>query len=190
MEEQTRSFIAIELCSDIKEELASLIEKLKSSGADVKWVEPLNIHLTLKFLGGMSLDEIDTIKNVMDKTKNKFKAFQMSLSQVGAFPKLSYPRVIWVGVNDGKEKAKEIYDFLESELEKEFFEKEERPFSPHLTIGRVKSLKNKEALKSSIENLKFSSAKTSLVDHVTLFKSTLTPKGSIYTPIHVVKFTI
>ena len=186
--ENIRSFIAIELNKDIKEELAKLIEKLKSSGADVKWVAPENIHVTLKFLGNISQEKIERIKGVLDKNKERFKTFSLTIAGIGAFPKLSFPRVIWVGIDEGKDSAKKIYYFLEAELEKEGFPKEERPFSPHITIGRVNSIKNKEGLKSAIENLKFAAAKTLDVDHVTLFQSTLTPKGPIYTPLYQAKF--
>jgi len=179
-----RSFIAIELSNNIKQELAGLIEKLKTSGADVKWVNPENIHLTLKFLGYISPEKIEAVKKVLDSIKGKFTPFKITLSGVGAFPKLSYPRVIWVGMQDGQDDAKRIYALLEAELEKAGFKKEERAFSPHLTIGRVRSGKNRQDLKSAIENLKFSPENTQTVEHLTLFKSALTPKGPVYTSLY------
>lgn len=185
--EKIRSFIAIELDEEIKQTLASLIEKLKASGADVKWVKPENIHLTLKFLGHISKEKIDGIKRILDNAKDIFKPFRIILSDLGAFPKPSYPRVIWVGIKDGENNSKKIYDFMEKGLEKIGFQKEERPFSPHLTIGRVKSPKNRESLKSNIENLKNSLTKSLDVGHITLFQSTLTPGGPIYTPLYKAK---
>jgi len=182
--EKIRSFIAIELDEEIKHGLASLIEKLEASGADVKWVKPENIHLTLKFLGHVSKEKINGIKRILDNAKDIFKPFRINLSGLGAFPKLSYPRVMWVGLEDAENNSKEIYDFLEKELEKIGFQKEKRPFSPHLTIGRVKSPKNREPLKSNIENLKNSLTNALDVNHITLFQSTLTPGGPIYTPLY------
>lgn len=185
-----RAFIAISISSDIKQELAALIDKLKTSGADVKWVNPENIHLTLKFLGYISPEKIEEVKKVLDGIKSKFTPFKITFSGVGAFPKLSYPRVIWVGMQNGKDDAKRIYELLEAGLEKTGFKKEERAFSAHLTIGRVRSGKNRQDLKSAIENLKFSPEKTQTVEHLTLFKSALTPKGPIYTPLHKASFSI
>ena len=179
-----RAFIAISISSDIKQELAALIDKLKTSGADVKWVNPENIHLTLKFLGYISPEKIEEVKKVLDGIKSKFTPFKITFSGVGAFPKLSYPKVIWVGIQNGKDDAKRIYELLETELEKAGFEKEERAFSAHLTIGRVRSGKNKAALKPAIESLSFSSDKILEVEHITLFQSTLTPKGPVYTPLY------
>lgn len=187
--EKIRTFIAIELNKEIKQELALLTDKLRASGADVKWVNPENIHLTLKFLGSISKEKIDEIKTVLDNAKNRFKAFPAALSGIGAFPKLSYPRVIWVGMEKGKDKIKEIYDFLEIELTKVGFQKEERPFAAHLTVGRVKSTKHRQNLVSSIETLKFSPTILN-VDHITLFQSTLTPQGPIYTPLHEAPFRV
>lgn len=185
-----RSFIAIELSGEIKEELAGLIETLRSSGADVKWVKAENIHLTLKFLGHIPTEKIERIKGVLDDAASKSRAFRINLSGVGAFPKLSYPRVIWVGISTGEDNVKEIYNSLEGKLEGEGFQKEQRPFSAHLTIGRVRSPKNRQNLKSSIEGLKFSSGKSLDVDHITLFQSTLTPHGPIYTPLHEARLSV
>jgi len=95
-----RLFIAIELPETIKSELAGIQSKLKASRADVKWVEPQNIHLTLKFLGYVQQDKIAAIKNAVDKIAGQTKAFNISLSEIGAFPDLNSPRVIWVGIDD------------------------------------------------------------------------------------------
>jgi len=185
--EKLRTFIAISLNTGVKEELAVLIDKLKTSGADVKWVNPENIHLTLKFLGYILPEKIEEVKRVLGRIRGKFTPFKITFSGVGAFPKLSYPRVIWVGINGGKEDTKHVYELLEAELEKIGFKKEDRDFSPHLTIGRVRSGKNKAALKSCIENLSFSSGEILEVEHITLFQSTLTPKGPVYTPLYEVR---
>lgn len=187
--ETIRSFIAIELDKDAKKELAALTETLKKSGADVKWVNPDGIHLTMKFLGNVPEEKISGIKRILDETAASFKPFSMMLSAIGAFPKISYPRVIWVGVEEGKKEASEIYNLLESRLENVGFQKEKRPFSAHITLGRVRSQKNRESLITRIENLKFSYSKTINVGHLTLFQSTLSPHGSTYTALHESRFS-
>jgi len=182
--DKVRSFVAIELTEELKKEVAALIDTLKPSGCDVKWVHPKNIHLTLKFLGHIHRDKIEEIKHVLDATAGGLKSFGLRLSSIGAFPKISYPRVIWVGLKDGANETKRIYELLEQDLDPIGFQKEKRPFSPHLTIGRVRSQKNKDELKKVIEGTKFSSCNSMEVNHLTLFESTLTPKGPIYSPLY------
>jgi len=185
-----RSFIAIGLDSGIKAELEASICKLKGSGADVKWVRCENIHLTLKFLGNISPDTVEDVKKILDNAGMRFAPFKMTLSGVGAFPGLSHPRVIWVGIGEGADEAKKIYAFLEEGLEKLRFEREERPFSPHLTIGRVRSSGKKEALASAVEGLKLRPDISQRVESITFFQSTLTPKGPIYTPLHKARLSV
>jgi len=182
--DKIRSFIAIKLNDEVRAGLGVVIDKLKESGADVKWVKLENIHLTLKFLGSISAEEIEGVKAILDKAKDRFKKFSIDISKVGAFPKISFPKVVWAGVSENADILKQIYLFLEEELEKKGFQKEDRPFSPHLTIGRVKSPKNRPSLKSSIENLKDSSFKSLDVTEISLLQSKLTPQGPIYTPLH------
>lgn len=185
-----RSFIAIELGPEIKAELEALIRKLRDSDTDVKWVKPENMHLTLKFLGNIPPDTIEDVKKILDKAGMGSSHFKMGLSGVGAFPGLSYPRVIWVGIGEGGDEAKKIHSLLEEGLEGLKFEREQRPFFPHLTIGRVKSTKKKEALASAIEGLKFRPGISQKVEGLTLFQSTLTPKGPIYTPLHEARLSV
>lgn len=178
-----RTFIAIELPKEIREHLARLQEQLKSSGADVKWVAPLNIHLTLKFLGEVEDKKLDKISKVIEDTCCSKSTFQMRISCIGAFPKIDFPRVIWLGVDLGDSETKKIAKELEDNLSAIGIPKEDKPFSSHITIGRTKSNLNRERLvqglknienKMGLENLQFS------VTKITLFKSALTPKGPIY----------
>jgi len=182
-----RTFIAIELSDELKASLARVQSHLKCSDADVKWVEKENIHLTLKFLGEITEDKAANIKTIMDKIGSSSKPFKISLKDIGAFPNTESPRIIWVGLNKGAEESAEITKRLEEELSKIGFEFETRPFAAHLTIGRVRSLKNKEALKEKICSSSasiFSTNNSQWIISLTLFQSTLTSKGSIYTKLH------
>lgn len=183
-----RAFIAIDLSDDNKTELARLQEELKQSDADVKWVEPENIHLTLKFLGGVTDEYIGKVKEALDKAAAGIKPFEISLSGIGAFPKLDFPRVIWVGIEKGGKETEEIAKRIEDELEKLGFPKEERPFSAHLTIGRVRSAKNKEALKIKIANYELRFTNYQTVSSIILYQSRLSPRGPTYIPLHKVDF--
>ena len=187
MEQSIRTFIAIELNKGTHSELSSLQAVLKKSDADVKWIDPQIIHLTLKFLGNVDDKKIKDVQNLLNDVAKNFSPFVLSLKGIGAFPKLDYPRVIWVGVDEGKDEASQLAKELEDVLEKIGIPKEDREFHPHITLGRVKSPKNKDRLKSVIEATKFEPSSKIAVEHLTLFKSQLTPQGPIYTPLFIAK---
>ena len=182
-----RTFIAIELSDQICEALAQIQAHLKYSGADVKWIETANIHLTLKFLGDITEENCGKIKSILDEIVRSIKPFEMSIKDIGAFPNINYPRVIWIGLDKGTVESKALAEKISEEVLKIGFQKEPRPFAPHLTIGRVRSPKNKEALKEKIGSCQLPMVKPQLISSIILFQSTLTPKGPIYTKIHEAK---
>ncbi len=176
-----RAFIAIELPQEIRETLGRLQQKLKAAGADVKWVEPKNIHLTLKFLGEIDEQNLDRINSALEEICRTRKLFVITLSSLGAFPNTISPRVIWVGISQGDSEVKEIAQAVEVHLETIGFPKENREFSSHITIGRTRSSKNRQDLAKTISELSLKPLKDQfLVTKITLFKSTLTPHGPIY----------
>jgi len=178
-----RTFIAVELAQEAKDLLARLQEQLKTSGADVKWVAPLNIHLTLKFLGEIDDKKLDKVMQILEETAKERPPFYIRLSSLGAFPKIDFARVIWVGIDKGDEETKDIAKVLEEKLAKVGIPKENRPFSSHITIGRTRSSLNRERLAQNLNILADNWGKQNIefsVNKITLFKSTLTPKGPIY----------
>ena len=178
-----RAFIAIELSPDLRKRLAFLEEQLKSSGADVKWVKPDHIHLTLKFLGEIDEKQLGEITKIIQETADKNKRFLIRLASPGAFPNINSPRVIWIEIDKGDLETKEIAKILEKKTAKVGIPQESRPFSSHITLGRVRSGKNCEKLVKNLENLASNSTQDSpefLATKITLFKSTLTPGGPIY----------
>ena len=195
MSDTIRTFIAIELNESMRAELASVQSKLKGSGADIKWVEPENIHLTLKFLGATEKNRIDAIKNILDSTTGQIKPFNISLSSLGAFPDLNSPRVIWVGIEDENVGARHAVPLLihtiENELSNLGFPKDNRPFLAHVTLGRARSPKNKQELKKIIDDINKRRGgqcpPPTTVNHVTLFQSALTPTGPMYHILHEAK---
>lgn len=189
MSETIRSFIAIELNQEIQQELGNLQAQLRKSDADIKWVKPENIHLTLRFLGNIDSSQIVDIKKVLNNLSTQTQSFQMNLSKIGAFPNLNYPKVIWVGVEEGKNQLIEINENLESRLEKNGFSRENRSFHPHITLGRVKSQKNRDRLKFQIQSINFLSKNKMIAQKITFFKSILAPEGSIYASLHEATFT-
>jgi len=183
-----RTFIAIELPDQIKSSLTKLVEQLKTTGADVKWVQPQNIHLTLKFLGERDDKKVKQITEILDEVAKNHKAFEIQINSLGAFPNLNSPRVIWVGLDKGDTETKEIAKDLEDLICKVGIPKEDRAFSSHITIGRTRSPMGKEKLTQAITILGEKVGKENLIftaGTITLFKSTLTPKGPIYEALKV-----
>lgn len=178
-----RAFIAIELPEEIRSALASLQNELKKSGADVKWVETGNIHLTMKFLGDKDDKKIKQIALALQETAQNNHPFPASIGTLGAFPSTKSPRVIWVGVNLGQDQICRVAVDLETKIALIGIPKEDRAFSAHITIGRTRSALNLEKLTQVLEEKKdFFGGKVLefKISKLTLFKSTLTSKGSIY----------
>jgi len=178
-----RTFIAIELPEEIKDSLKTLQDKLKESKADVKWVQPQNIHITLKFLGEIEERKLEKIIQIMEESVKDKGEFQVGLSSLGAFPKITSARIIWIGITRGDAGIKEIAKTLEKKLEKTGIPAEGRAFSSHITIGRVRSGLNRDTLAKNLNQFQDAFQEKELkllVSKITLFKSTLTPKGPVY----------
>lgn len=178
-----RTFIAVELDKPVKESLSRIESELKETGADVKWVSPENIHLTLKFLGEVKEEKIPEIIQALKGIARSVNSFRAEINTIGAFPNAKSPRVIWAGIEQGKENLSQLAGIAEDTLERLGFPKEERKFSAHITIGRVRSPKNRAALSQTMQQLKFD-ALSQAVKSIALLKSTLTPKGPIYEKLY------
>jgi 2'-5' RNA ligase len=178
-----RTFIAIKIPKEIKDKLTKLENDLRNGvlrEAFIKWVKPGNIHLTLKFIGEVDERKLEDIKIGLKKVVREFSPFQVSFSEVGGFPNLRRPRVIWVGVKEGKQTVVSLATKIEDELARYGIEKEKREKSPHITIGRVK---RPVVLDSNVvEGLSFEGEPFKVAE-IFLIKSQLTPEGPIYTDI-------
>jgi 2'-5' RNA ligase len=177
-----RTFIAVELIADLKKKIEELQNPLRRINADVSWVKPGNVHATLKFLGEVPEDKIEKVFEGTKTALQGIKVFKLSLKDLGCFPNLKRPRVIWTGVDKGKQELSLMQKKIEDEMGKIGFQKEEREFSPHLTIGRVKSPKNIERLSELVKNTNFQTEEIEIKE-VVVMKSELHPAGAIYTPL-------
>jgi len=181
-----RGFIAIQLPKEIKDILAGIQDDLKQAQADVKWVKPQNIHLTLNFLGEIDEDLTKKIQKIIDQIAGKNPCFSLCLNQLGAFPKLLTPRVIWINLTNEKP-VLVIARELKMRLREIGLAQESRKFSTHITLGRVRSGLNQEALIKKLELLNSNKAAGQTefnVRSLTLFKSTITNSGPIYETIY------
>ena len=177
-----RCFIAVPLEETLKKDIAASIEDLKRVNADIKWVSPVNLHITLKFLGDTPEDLIQKIKVRLAEIPSSLKSFSLGLSGVGLFPNARRPRVIWIDIHDfeGLEKLQEK---VEEKMLTLNFNKEDRAFSPHLTIGRARSQMSMNSLLTALEPLKARNFGIIEVRSFSLMKSELRPRGAEYTTI-------
>lgn len=178
-----RSFLAIELPNPILKKIEEVQGDLRSTRADVRWVNPEKIHLTLKFFGNIEESRIDLILKSIEEPVRNTLPFSLRVLGVGAFPNLKNPRVVWMGLVDGKDVLTSFQKQIENQLGKIGFQSEDRPFHPHLTLGRMKSSRGKEDLVGRMEKHKEEEFGDLPVERVVLFKSDLRPTGPIYTPL-------
>ena len=178
--EKARSFIALNLNSEIKEYLISLQANLNVPETRIKWVEKNNLHLTMKFLGYISLEQTELIKSILKGITSRYNPFIIKLSSnIGTFPAYKMPRIIWVGIREGISELKELYNSIEINLSKKGFPREDKDFSGHITIGRVKFIKNKANFIQILKRIKINNLLQE-VGSIDLMESELTPNGPIY----------
>jgi 2'-5' RNA ligase len=181
--EPVRCFIAVELPDEVKAGLKELQAQLKSGRqAQVKWVDPYSIHLTLKFLGGVDGARIGPITAAMEEASQGIPPFSLKVEGLGAFPNLRRVQVVWVGVSGEVDRLAALQQRLESNLAQLGFAPEKRRFTPHLTLARVRdraSAGEREGLGQLIAGTKFE-AHSFPVGAVSLMRSQLTRERAIY----------
>jgi 2'-5' RNA ligase len=179
MSEQIRSFIAFDIENDAVLNRIAVVQKLLiQTNADLKLVEPANIHITLRFLGAINPVTVEIVFDTMKKTK--FSPFNVKISGLGVFPSLNYPRVVWAGITQGKEELRSIFEQLEPQIQALGFVPDANGFSPHLTIARVRSGANAQRVAQLVTekvNYEFGSIKA---ECLRLKRSQLSSKGPTY----------
>lgn len=187
MMEQVRSFIAIELPEEVKNGLRQLQSCLKSPGQTyVKWVDPNSVHLTLVFLGNVGVNKIGDITRAIESAAQAVTPFQVELTDPGVFPNLKRVQVVWVGLSGDIDKLKLLQQRIEVNLTPLGFTPEKRPFTPHLTLARLRegaSPQERQEFGQLFTSAKFEVACPIKVDSVSLMKSQLTRQGAIYSEI-------
>ena len=189
--EQIRSFIAIELPSELKLELTQLEAKLKGDKQPgIKWVSPDSIHLTLKFLGNIAGDRTGEITRAIEAAAQGITPFHLKVKELGVFPNLRRVQVAWVGISGELDKLSQLQKRLESNLKPLGFTPESRPFTAHLTLARLRdqvSLDERHRFGQLIANTTFESSYNIEVNAISLMRSQLTREGAIYSRISLVK---
>lgn len=175
-----RAFVAIDLPAPIKEALGRLQAELALSPEIIRWVRPENLHLTLQFLGEVPEARVVAVGAALEGVAHRADPFVVSLARLGAFPSLGTPRVVWVGVERGVERVEVLARAVGRALRPLGFKPEDRPFRPHLTLGRVRLTRAREPLVRAVEQARDVAVGEVLVDRVVLFRSDLRPSGPIY----------
>lgn len=170
--------MAIDVDKKLEDKISRVQTQLMEADAPVKFVEPENLHLTFKFFGDIIEEKVNEIIALTNDKVKKYNPFELSMRGLGVFPNLGYIRVIWVGLVDPEPFSRMQMDFDEDFVKMGF--KKERSYIPHLTIGRVKGARNKDALVSKIKELENIEIGNMSVDKLMLKESELTPSGPIY----------
>src|SRR3989442_13691831 len=183
-----RTFICIEIPESIKERISELQTTLRQINAQVSWTKPSNIHLTLKFLGAVEVSRIERVREAVERAATGISPFEVEASGAGCFPSPRSPRVLWIGLSAVPESVKQLYANIEDELAREGFPREKRKFSPHLTIGRIRTPHNSAQVAEALIASGFT-PETFGRTEVIVMRSDLKPTGSIYTRQAVISLT-
>ena len=185
--EQIRSFIAIELPDNVRSALAELQTELQTNKQpQVKWVGPHGIHLTLKFLGNIATAKISDVTGAIEQASRGFSPLSLEVKGLGVFPNFQRVRVVWVGVGGDVDRLKQLQQRIDSNLVPLGFARESRPFTPHLTLARVREKATpteQQHLGQLIAGARFETAHRFTAESINLMQSHLTTEGAIYRQI-------
>ncbi|KUK01395.1 MAG: RNA 2',3'-cyclic phosphodiesterase [Methanobacteriales archaeon] len=183
--EKIRSFLAIDVDNPLKDKIIEVQKILDEANAQLKFVEPENLHFTLKFFGQINNNMIKELSRIIKEKIGSYKPFKLKIEGIGVFPNKNYMRVIWLGAKNPK-KFSEIQKAFDEQFSKLGFKKE-KSYIPHLTIARVKGGKNKDKLLKKIEELENIQIGEMQIKELKLKKSELRPEGPVYTTIKTFK---
>lgn len=178
-----RCFIAIVIPDSLKKQIIEMTDLLKKYDADIKWVNPENIHLTLKFLGNTPQSLLTKINETINEAVLPYSPFYIKIYGTGVFPHKKHPRVIWIGIKDS-EILINLRNAIEQSISSLGYQKDEKGFKPHLTLGRVRSQKGIMHIINSLEDFKDKDFGSIYVDNIKLMKSDLKPKGAEYSCLY------
>jgi len=190
--DMTRAFIAIKLPTEVVRSLSILQSGLKKQGLRLRWVHPDNIHLTLKFLGDVSTEEMRAVKLVIRDVARRQSVFSLKARGLGVFPTVKKARVLWSGIHGDVSRLGNLQSNLERALTDIGFDPDKRAFRGHLTLGRIKGRVDARILASAISEFGSFASPPLAVERLSLFKSELKPSGAVYTELcaeHLTRLT-
>ncbi len=189
-----RLFWAIPLPGELHEAIAAIqMELARKMPLDaVRWIPPVNVHLTLTFLGNWPQGSVPRLAASVEEATRKVRPFHLRLSNLGVFPHVRHPRVIWLGVEGELNTLRKLQEAVAQAMVQHGWQPDSRPYTPHLTIGRVRKGLSRTTLSEIgriVERTKVASFGGHQVREIILFKSDLRPSGAVYTPVSRIKLT-
>jgi RNA 2',3'-cyclic 3'-phosphodiesterase len=178
-----RTFLAIELDEHIKNQLVKAQHSLGEIDAHVRWVEPENLHLTVKFLGYVRDEELPKICDVAEAVVGMIEPFDFSIEGLTSAPPTGQMRMVWARIDEPTGRLQKMYEMLEDAFDSMGFKRENRLFHPHMTLGRVKSGRNVNQLRAAVADFADADFGIVGVDELVVFASELTGEGPIYSPL-------
>jgi 2'-5' RNA ligase len=175
-----RTFIAIEIPEEIKRQMMEVQNGLRNSGVDASWPRPEGIHLTLKFLGEVPEAKLPEIMSSLRSAVQGTGVFRLEVAGAGAFPNAKAARVVWVGLSGDVDKLNRLQDAVEKGMADIGFAREDRKFTPHLTLGRIKYIRSREVWLKALDGIKDVEIAGFDVGAVSLMKSELKRSGAEY----------
>jgi 2'-5' RNA ligase len=186
--ESIRIFVGIKIPAELKDKIVEAQTLLRKTSADVKWVEPENFHYNLKFFGSVTESELKKVEHAIQNVAKNHDSFKLEIQDIGTFPTKTSPRVVWLGAKNGNSEIISLANALDSEFSKQGFAKGERPFTPHLTLGRIRSDLNMENLIKRAKDLEHINIGSFNVNELIIFQSKLSRNGPTY--IELSKFSL
>jgi 2'-5' RNA ligase len=188
-----RVFVAVNISQEAEKEIEKLIKKLKKKRWSVKWEPIEKIHLTLAFFGSVKDSDIKSIKSAIQKAAAEVNPFRVSFKGLGCFPYFDWPRIIWLGLKGDLKSLAQLQKKIEKNLISSGFSFKPRPFSPHLTLGRLKGIKSKHRreIGRQLKKMRILDLKSiTLIDKVFIYQSHCLASGSIYKKLAKIKLEI
>jgi len=182
-----RTFIAIELPEQVKDQIRIEYLKLNSTDASIRWVKPKNLHLTLKFLGDIEEEKLKEVENSVTESVSPYNKLNLSLKGLGFFPDIKRPKVIWKEVAGDIDELLSLAESIEKNMTRIGFSAELRKFSPHITIGRIKKIKRRE-IDTILEMASDSEEVEFIAQNVKIIRSELIPGGAVHTTLKTINF--
>ena len=175
--------MAVLLPAEVRAGLGETVESLRPIARGIAWVAPTNFHLTVKFLGRVEESRLEAVRAALAGAAAGHAPFEVTLQGLGAFPTPTRPRVVWAGLAAGAAPLAALAGEVDHALAALGFPREERPFSAHVTLGRVREPRRDPALATAITRATAQSFGTARVDHLSLMQSQLSPAGARYTEL-------
>ena len=183
--EAIRTFIALELPEELKKSLGRFLSGLRERAPGVKWVRPESIHLTLKFLGDIGADAVPAVGGALESASRGAGAFSFEAAGIGAFPNSRNPKVVWAGMRID-DRLREFQQLLDAALAGIGIAREERPFAPHVTLGRLRDGRARKSVAELIERHGAERFGRFTADRLVFFKSELKPAGPVHEPLKII----